>query len=268
MTESDFTFYKEQSPDETLRAYLDSHDNAYDRMRVAATRKFLGARLTLGSMNVLEVGCGGGIWSAFFATRTRSLTCCDIRGHVLESAKLHVSNTVGAERGSHIQWIEGDIIASPPAATFDFIFLKDVIEHIPDDHNFIACLRRLLKPNGSIYVATQNSNSLNFIIEGGYRRARGDKAWCGWDPTHVRFYNAATLEALASATGFHIGFWHGMYHVPYRFLSRLLLGRIVEHELLHLAERFGGARWPFAKTGWAIGALFELVEDAVTADPA
>lgn len=255
MQKSEFTFYKPDSPRDTLTTYLDSHDNLYDQTRVAVTRKFLLEHLPLNSMNVLDIGCGGGIWSAFFAARVSYLTCCDIRAHVLEAAKLYVSEKVEEDRLSRIDWVTCEPTAAEFPRKFNFVFAKDVIEHVKDDLGFMNDLNAMLDTDGYAYIATQNSRSLNFLIEGAYQRAIGNKDWCGWDPTHERFYNARSLESVARKSRFSVVAWHGMYHFPYRFLSRLVLRRLVEHPCFHIGERRAGTRWPWSKTGWAIGVL-------------
>jgi hypothetical protein len=46
-----------------------------------------------------------------------------------------------------------------------------------------------------------------------------------------------------------------MYHLPYRFISRLLRGKVVEHNAFHWIENVADDKWPFSMTGWALGCL-------------
>lgn len=126
---SDNTFYPERPPEEALDAYLASLDNVYDRARAVITRRFLEKHLRMEALSVLEVGCGGGAWSSHFAARAASLTACDIRPHLVEAAKLNVARSLSAKHAANVHWFAGNITAHTFDTQFDFIFLKDVIEH-------------------------------------------------------------------------------------------------------------------------------------------
>jgi 2-polyprenyl-3-methyl-5-hydroxy-6-metoxy-1,4-benzoquinol methylase len=40
--------------------------------------------------------------------------------------------------------------------SFDLIVAGDVIEHVPDQDGFVAGCRRLLRPGGTLFLATPN----------------------------------------------------------------------------------------------------------------
>lgn len=251
------TFYPERPPAGALDAYLASLNNLYDRTRAVITKWFLRRHLRLKALHVLEVGCGGGAWSCHFAARAASLTAGDIRPHLVEAAKLNVSRSLSAERAAAVHWFAGDIAAHTFATQFDFIFLKDVIEHVADDRAFLRRLAGQLKPGGRLYLSTQNAFSLNYLIEGAYLRLRGNRNWRGWDTTHLRFYTPGKLKKLAADCGLRPVAWHSVYQFPHRFLTRLICRRIIEHRALYLPDLILHARWPFSRTGWALGVMLE-----------
>lgn len=49
-------------------------------------------------------------------------------------------------------------------SSFDIIILQDVIEHLSDIENFLNELKRVLKPNGTIYLSTPNKLSIINIL--------------------------------------------------------------------------------------------------------
>lgn len=63
--------------------------------------------------------------------------------------------------------------------TFDFVVTFQVIEHIKDDHKFLAEAARVLKPGGKILLTTVNRP---------YSLSR--------NPWHIREYNTAELKGL------------------------------------------------------------------------
>jgi len=61
---------------------------------------------------------------------------------------------------------------------FDEIYMKDVLEHLPDTVRTMNELYRITKPGAKVYIAVPYWNSFESIT----------------DPTHVRFFNEFTFE--------------------------------------------------------------------------
>ena len=61
-----------------------------------------------------------------------------------------------------------------PAATFDFIKLGHVIEHLADPQQVIANLAGMLRPGGLILIDTDNAHGLKTLIEVNVRRVLGE----------------------------------------------------------------------------------------------
>jgi 2-polyprenyl-6-hydroxyphenyl methylase/3-demethylubiquinone-9 3-methyltransferase len=257
MSQLEQDFYESDVPEVASRAYLALHATQYDQNRFKNTQRFLVERVPLSELSILEVGCGGGLWSAFFAQHSRSLTCNDLRPNLVEAARLYVTQTISHEATRQIRWLTGDLREVVAGELYDFIFLKDVIEHIEEDVAFLQMLNDLLRSGGQLYLATQNNHSLNYVVEKAYHHLIGNKEWCGWDSTHVRFYNSKLLRHVAHQAGFIPVAWHGMYHLPYRAITRFLLGAVWERQYLHLIEDCVGDQWPYSVTGWAIGVLLQ-----------
>lgn len=82
--------YEQQDPDQTLSQYLFSQNNLYDKFRIEETVKFIEKRTDIQDIDVLEVGCGGGIWTVYFAQRAKIVTVVDTNEYLLEATKLYV----------------------------------------------------------------------------------------------------------------------------------------------------------------------------------
>ena len=139
---------------------------------------------------------------------------------------------------------------------FDLIFAKDVIEHIEEDETFLANMNHHLVHDGLIIINTQNSLSLNYLIQGGYHYLRGNNTWLGWDPTHVRFYTPRSLRKKLRTSGFEVESWFGSYYFPYRLITERMRGKKVELDIFHSIELLGLERFfPVCVLGWNIGVV-------------
>lgn len=140
-----------------------------------------------GSGKILDVGCGAGGYlfrlrqwgwqtygvepSATGAAQARKLGL-DVRQGMLEEAGF-------------------------AAEFFDVVRVSNVLEHLPDPLRTFSEIRRILKPDGLVYLTVPNTRSLVF------RWFRAN--WYALEtPRHVISYSPKTLQVLASATGFTV----------------------------------------------------------------
>jgi 2-polyprenyl-6-hydroxyphenyl methylase / 3-demethylubiquinone-9 3-methyltransferase len=242
------SFYQAETTEEALEIYFRLDDELYGRTKNATIMGVL-SRLyddaAWSSLRILEVGPGGGIWTDFFLRKGATVTCVDICKPVLDgNALLHPS----------AKFILCDATVVDIGERFDFIFAKDVIEHIENDQQFLRNMRNHLNDEGLILLNTQNSLCLNYLLQGGYHYLKGTKGWCGWDPTHVRFYNMISLRKKLVENNFRIKGWFGSYYVPYRPLGENV-GRFC-----CFIERGGLYKiLPFSVIGWNIGVVAQKV---------
>lgn len=72
---------------------------------------------------------------------------------------------------------------------FDAITMWHVLEHVPDVEKQILELKRLLKPNGTIFIAVPNFNSFDANYYGGY--------WAAFDvPRHLWHFSKTAIIKL------------------------------------------------------------------------
>ena len=98
---------------------------------------------------ILEVGCGEGGNLIPFIERGMEVTGVDINTRQLERAKEYL-----AESGyDDVNIINQDIYktSTDELGQFDVIFLRDVIEHIPNQERFMTYIKSFLKSDGVIF---------------------------------------------------------------------------------------------------------------------
>lgn len=233
-----------------LRAYMDQQSKAYSLVKNDFVRELLG---DLAGKRVLDFGCGGGMFTVHAAKSGASLVLgVDAEQSVLATARLF------AEREEVDQLCRfvcsEEFPRFSPLTQFDVILLKDVLEHVEHDLDLLSAARRFVAPGGRIVVSTQNSLSMNFLIEGTYQRIiAGNDEWFGWDPTHLRFYTTFSLEHKLKQAGFSPIAWRSVYLIPYKLpglpWSKKQFLRI---DPLSYVDRALGGVFPFNRLGWNI----------------
>jgi 2-polyprenyl-3-methyl-5-hydroxy-6-metoxy-1,4-benzoquinol methylase len=81
--------------------------------------------------------------------------------------------------------------------SFDAITLWHVLEHVHDLHGYLAKLKEILKPDGRLFIAVPNYQSLDASI---YRLQ-----WAAYDvPRHLYHFSPKAVEVLTSKNGLQI----------------------------------------------------------------
>jgi 2-polyprenyl-6-hydroxyphenyl methylase/3-demethylubiquinone-9 3-methyltransferase len=246
---------RSRDPEEALAAYLDQQSKAYSRAKNAHIRELLG---DLRGKRFLDYGCGGGLFTVHAATGGASLVVgVDAEESVISTAR-HYARKEGVER--LCSFTTGETFPSfPPRVRFDVILIKDVIEHVRDDQRLLDAAAEVLAPGGIMVVSSQNSLSLNYLIQGTYHRLlRGDRSWYGWDSTHLRFYTPFTLRRKLGKAGLKTVGWRSAYIVPYKLPG--LPGskkRFLRIDSLSKLDLTLGRVFPFNLVGWNVAVKAE-----------
>ena len=86
--------------------------------------------------------------------------------------------------------------ANFPAKYFDAIVLTDVVEHVIDPRGLMEEIRRILKPDGVLYISTPDIDSLLSRL----LKAR----WWGIQHAHLYYFSRNSLTRLLDAGGFRV----------------------------------------------------------------
>ena len=96
-----------------------------------------------------------------------------------------------------------------PPASFDFIVLVDVVEHVADPAALLDKVHQLLRPGGKIYIDTADCDALVNLIGIVLCRLSGDRGRRLLErrlfiPYHEFYFNQDTLAQLVRLSGFQI----------------------------------------------------------------
>lgn len=104
----------------------------------------------LSPKKILDIGCGDGRLSAFFAERFRgaAITGVDTSKTAIELARKKTSDL------KNINFVDGSFFEGALKAYYDLIVCADVIEHIEDQRAFVEKCRELLSDKGFLVLTT------------------------------------------------------------------------------------------------------------------
>jgi len=111
-------------------------------------------------LEILDVGCGGGLLAEEFARLGSTVTGVDPSTKSLEAARRHA-----ADAGLSISYEAGVAEELPfPDASFDAVYCCDVLEHVEDLDRVVGEAARVLKPGGAYLFDTINRTWRSWFI--------------------------------------------------------------------------------------------------------
>jgi len=138
---------------------------------------------------VLDYGCGLAGYLCDFHDRGVAISGAEIAEYVVEACRKNGFDVHKVNDFSYIPFLD---------AEFDIVYLMQVFEHLRDPHGFMNELARILKNDGTLYLAVPNAASI-------WRKIFGDNWVSGWfAPFHLFHYNRDTLAKLAAQHGFDV----------------------------------------------------------------
>jgi len=113
----------------------------------------------LSGINILDIGCGGGLLSEPMSRMGANVTGIDASDKNIKIAKLH----------SKKNKLKINYLCSSPeklkiTKKFDVILNMEIVEHVEDIDFFLKSCSKLLKKNGLMFVATINKTLKSYVF--------------------------------------------------------------------------------------------------------
>ncbi len=123
---------------------------------------WIGSLVSLSGLNVLDVGCGGGILTDSLARSGARATGIDLSTKALRIAQLHALDT----QTENVQYreISAEGMAAEQPASFDVVTCMEMLEHVPDPASVVQACATLVKPGGWVFFSTLNRNPMSFLL--------------------------------------------------------------------------------------------------------
>lgn len=241
---------RSEDVEEAFRKYMDQQGKAYSRVKNSFITELLG---DLRGKRFLDYGCGAGIFSVHAAKAGASMVVgVDALETALNTARYHAHNEGVQGMCSFV--LSKQFPSELGIQRFDVILMKDVLEHVEEDQALLEAASRAIAPGGVLVLSTQNSLSLNFLIQGGYRKGLlRERDWFGWDETHLRFYTPMGLNNLLKKAGFRSSAWRSVYLIPYKLPAFPGTDKqFTRVDVLSWVDRALGGVFPYNRLGWNI----------------
>ena len=123
---------------------------------------WIAAQVPLQGLQVLDVGCGGGILSDAMARRGAAVTGIDLSTKALKVAQLHALEA--QTPNVNYREISAEALADSQPGTFDVVTCMEMLEHVPDPASVVRACATLVKPGGWVFFSTLNRNLKSFLF--------------------------------------------------------------------------------------------------------
>lgn len=155
--------------------------------------------ITKDNINILDVGCGNGLFGSYFCDVASSITGVDASEHALQCAK---------DRGYQNTYKISDFCTDSldfPDNSFDFIMCKDVLEHLLDPLHLLLEMKRVLKKGGYLFINVPNHfplfYRLKFLFTNNIDTQNFFSDSNDWDFPHIRFFKYESLLKKCQENG-------------------------------------------------------------------
>jgi 2-polyprenyl-6-hydroxyphenyl methylase/3-demethylubiquinone-9 3-methyltransferase len=167
--------------------------------------------VALAGLQVLDVGCGGGILSDAMARQGASVQGIDLSAKALGVARLHALEA--GTQGVQYREVSAEELAAEQPGRYDVVTCMEMLEHVPDPGSVVQACQRLVKPGGWVFFSTINRNAKAFLLA-----IVGAEYVLGMLPrgTHeyAKLLKPSELSAFCRSAGLSVQGMRGLEHNP------------------------------------------------------
>ncbi|XP_049539679.1 ubiquinone biosynthesis O-methyltransferase-like [Anopheles darlingi] len=113
----------------------------------------------LKGLTILDVGCGGGIYTEALAKLGAYIVGIDPAKHLIDVAKAHVATQPDLKDRCHYEEVSMEEHAPKHVGKYDVVVLSETIEHVVDKSLLLKNVATVLKPGGSVFITTWNKTT-------------------------------------------------------------------------------------------------------------
>ena len=131
----------------------------YIKENIIGNFKLKNKKKPLDKINILDIGCGGGLLSEPMTRLGANVTGIDASSKNINIAKHHAK-----KNNLKINYICSSPEKLKIKKKFDVILNMEIVEHVDDINFFINSCSKLLKKNGLMFVATLNKTLKSYMF--------------------------------------------------------------------------------------------------------
>jgi polyprenyldihydroxybenzoate methyltransferase/3-demethylubiquinol 3-O-methyltransferase len=131
------------------------------RMNPVRTQ-FITQKLDVKGLDVLDVGCGGGLLSESLARLGAKTLGVDASESNIRIAEHHAASDSALSSLTYRHTAAEDLLALPKR--YDAVCSMEVIEHVDDPASFLQTLTQLVKPGGHLFLSTIARTPLAYFL--------------------------------------------------------------------------------------------------------
>ena len=173
--------------------------------------KYVDDAVSVKNKDILDIGCGGGVFSEALAAAGANVTGLDANESAINVARKH-ADLIG--HPIEYSYSTAEEFADNSGQKFDVITCMELLEHVPEPDTLLSACATLLRPGGDLFVATINRNPKSYTAA-----ILGAEYLLGLLPkgTHdyAKFIKPSELGRWLRAINFSIVNISGMHYLPY-----------------------------------------------------
>jgi 2-polyprenyl-3-methyl-5-hydroxy-6-metoxy-1,4-benzoquinol methylase len=165
----------------TNKGIINSLYHTVRKITLADKRRLILSVTQIDNGRLLDIGAGTGAFVGHMQTNGWQSTG-------LEPDEAARRNALTANK---VNLLAPDTLFEFPENSFDVITMWHVLEHVHDLHNYMEQLKKILKPNGKIFIAVPNYTSYDAKFYKGF--------WAAYDvPRHLYHFSPEAMFQLLS----------------------------------------------------------------------